>query len=202
MLAQRARESSEIAPKCYWPLSGHPQSLDKVDERWRDICSEDATGFKGFTSLGPLCCGQPANHESYDSGGLKIKGTVVKRPEVNRYVGNETKKVPNHTGAVVYFLSEAAGPGELHTAVKIHSREFMFPPNTLFAVVDKQCEQESFEYLPGKMIHVPLITVRATYKVRPASVALELMAAKLASNHNYLHYGGATISKSTQLTQF
>lgn len=76
----------------------------------------------------------------------------------------------------------------LHSAVAKTANGYVLPPLTLLEVVD---EQDSFEYLPGKVINQKLIVVRPTFLL-PMKRSSEEVAgsSKFAGDRAFLHYGG------------
>jgi hypothetical protein len=145
-LSKKASKGN-VAPRCYCHLQGFGTGLADLDPRWLQIEKVDANGFRGFTAWGPLKL-RPATKKKYSPEGVKdvVMGEL---------------KVCN--SAVVCF--ESAKPSEggrvLHTAVAYGGNRYVLPPLTLLEVVSVQ--EESFEYLAGRVIKQKLITVRPTF---------------------------------------
>jgi hypothetical protein len=123
-----------VAPKCYCHMEGFDNGLADTDERWRTIEKADDTGFRGFTTHGPLLL-RAASDWTFAPSGVKSKDA-------------SGEWLPNDS-PVVCFESEYAEKHftKLHTAVDTSGGTYALPPLTLLEVVRVQKPNE-WDYMP------------------------------------------------------
>jgi hypothetical protein len=169
---------NEVAPKCYRHLTGYG-GLALEDPVWKKIDQPDASGWMGMTCFAPLLL-YPPKEEFYSPEGIGVMA------------GGTLSGLQVMNSTVVAFDFMAPEGQALHSALfsgaeGIHET-YILPPLTSLEVVNIQ---DSFEYLPGKMINQKLVTVRPTFLLPAKKVHGQHgnQGSRFADDHSFLSFG-------------
>eukprot|EP00301_Raphidiophrys_heterophryoidea_P026595 c9222_g1_i1.p1 GENE.c9222_g1_i1~~c9222_g1_i1.p1 ORF type:complete len:750 (+),score=177.77 c9222_g1_i1:1001-3250(+) len=152
--------------------------LVEYGEAWLWLTVPDATGFRGFTSYQAIPV-FPRSSFSLDNGKLMVDDTT------NTYETKSSKSKSEVSSPLIQFLVSDPDDTGLHNPVALDDCNYLFPPMTLFRVVEELDQIE----LNGQMIKQEVIVVKPTFLLSPSQTDAQTTMSKFANSTAVLGYG-------------